>query len=88
MQVKANSVLTINDFSNVGGVIVAACHCVSSQQQPSREIPSPVVVIDSREVIGLGSGKGLPINLLSAPALLVGGWRRCVERQGRQGFSG
>ncbi len=52
MQVKANSVLTINDFSNVGDVIVAACHCVSSQQQPSREIPSPVVVIDSREVRG------------------------------------
>ncbi len=50
MQLKANGVLTIDDFRTVGDVVAGACHGASFL--PPREIPSPVVVIDSREVTG------------------------------------
>lgn len=50
MQVKANGVLTIDDFRNVGEVVVGVRH--GEHSLPPQEILSPVVVIDSREVTG------------------------------------
>jgi UDP-N-acetylmuramoyl-tripeptide--D-alanyl-D-alanine ligase len=46
VQVNAKGVLTIDDFRNVGEVVVG------DREFPSREMRSPVVVIDSREVKG------------------------------------
>ncbi|MEI7825012.1 MAG: UDP-N-acetylmuramoyl-tripeptide--D-alanyl-D-alanine ligase [Chlorobiaceae bacterium] len=46
MQVNANGVLTIDDFRNVGEVVVGGL------EFPPREIASPVVVIDSRVITG------------------------------------
>ena len=51
MQVRVKGVLTIDDFRNVGEVVVRAFHGVPLQPPPC-EIVSPVVVIDSREVKG------------------------------------
>ncbi len=48
MQVRVKGVLTIDDFRNVGEVVVGTGHGVP----PPGEILSPVVVIDSREVNG------------------------------------
>lgn len=46
MQVSVSGVLTIDDFRNIGEVVV------SGQVAPPQELVSPVVVIDSREVTG------------------------------------
>lgn len=46
MQINAKGVLTVDDFRCVGEVVVAGA------EFPPREIASPVVVIDSREVAG------------------------------------
>jgi len=50
VQVTAKGVLSIDDFKNVGEVIVGKRHGLSFP--PPYEISSPVVVIDSREVAG------------------------------------
>lgn len=51
MEVNAKVVLTIDDFREVGEVVVGARHGVPLQPPPW-EVASPVVVIDSREVTG------------------------------------
>jgi UDP-N-acetylmuramoyl-tripeptide--D-alanyl-D-alanine ligase len=53
VQVRAKGVLTIDDFREVGEVVLGARLRVSlPQPQPPSEIASPIVVIDSRVVRG------------------------------------